>query len=178
MIAGAHAVIWVRQDAPGTDACRFADAEGGYLIDGSSTDATGHFLPYRIRARGDGTTRRARIGATSRIFLRRAPDDTWMLNGAPAPAVTGAKDIDFGFTPATFTLPIRRLKLGVGDEAEIMVARLDLEKQRLTPLHLVFRRTANTEYECLNGETGKTSHLSVDAQGIVQTHTGHWIAQT
>ena len=101
MIAGAHAVLWVRQDGPGNDACRFAEADGGYLIDGSSTDADWNILRYRIRARGDGTTRRARIGTKSRIFAQRAPDDTWMLNGTPAPEVTGAKDIDFSFTPAT-----------------------------------------------------------------------------
>lgn len=178
MIAGAHAVLWVRQDRPGNDACRFADAEGGYLIDGSSSDADWNILRYRIRARGDGTTRRVRIGANSRIFVRRAPDDTWMVNGTPVPAVTGAKDIDFSFTPATLTLPIRRLKLGVGDEAEILVARLDMENVWLTPLRLVFRRTANDKYQCLNTETGATSHLSVDTQGIVRTHTGHWIAQT
>lgn len=178
MIAGAHSVIWVRQDEPGNDACRFADAEEGYLIDGSSTDAKGNTLPYRIRARGDGTTRRARIGAKSRIFVSRAPDNTWLLNGRPAPAVAGAEDIDLGFTPATLTLPIRRLKLGIGDEAGIMVARLDLENDRLTPLHLVFRRIAGEQYDCLNAETGKTSHLSVDRQGIIQTDPGQWIAQT
>ncbi|MEI4234907.1 putative glycolipid-binding domain-containing protein [Roseovarius sp. D22-M7] len=178
MIAGAHAVVWVRQDEPGNDACRFADAEGGYLIDGSSTDAKGNILPYRIRARGDGTTRRARIRAKSRIFVRRAPDNTWRLNGTPAPAVSGAEDIDLGFTPATLTLPIRRLKLGIGDEAEIMVARLDLENDRLTPLPLVFRRIAEEEYDCLNADTGRTSHLVVDGHGIIQRHTGQWIAQT
>ena len=115
MIAGAHAVLWVRQDGPGNDACRFADAEGGYLIDGSSTDADWNILRYRIRARGDGTTRRVRIGTKSRIFASRAPDDTWKLNGTPVPAVTGASDIYFDFTPASLTLPIRRLKLGLGD---------------------------------------------------------------
>ncbi|MBJ3764528.1 putative glycolipid-binding domain-containing protein [Maribius pontilimi] len=177
MIAGAHAVLWVRQEGPGNDACRFADAEGGYLIDGSSTDADLNVLRYRIRARDDGTTRRVRIGAKSRIFVRRAPDDTWMLNGKPVPAVTGAKDVHFGFSPATFTLPIRRLKLGVGDEVELLVASLDLENERLDPLHVVIRRTAHDAYEWLETETGATSYLSVDAHGIVRTHKGHWSAQ-
>jgi hypothetical protein len=177
MIAGAHAVLWMKQDGPGNDACRFADADGGYLIDGSSTDADWNILRYRIRARGDGTTRRVRIGSRSRIFVQRAPDDTWTLNGAAAPEVTGAKDINFGFTPATLTLPIRRLKLGVGDEAETPVARLDIESERLTLLHFVFRRTSKNQYECVMTETGVTSHLLVDAHGIIRTHKGHWIAQ-
>jgi len=177
MIAGAHAVLWVRQDGPGNDACRFADAEGGYLIDGSSTDADWNILRYRIRARGDGTTRRVRIGAKSRIFASRAADDTWVLNGTAVPAVAGARDIYFGFTPACLTLPIRRLKLDVGGEAEILVASLDLESQQLVPLHLVLRRTAKDKYECLNAKAGTTSQLSVDAHCIVRTDAGHWIAQ-
>ena len=100
-----------------------------------------------------------------------------MLNGTSAPAVTGAKDIDFGFSPATFTLPIRRLKLAVGDKAEVLVARLHLENKLLKPLQLIIRRTAKNEYEWLETETGTTSHLLVDAQGIVQVHKGHWISQ-
>jgi hypothetical protein len=177
MIAGAHAVLWTRQDRPGNDACRFAAAEGGFLIDGSSTDAEGNVLRYRIRARDDGTTRRVRIGARSRIFIRRAADDTWMLNGNPVPDVTGAKDIYLGFTPASLTLPIRRLQLGVGDEKEILVANLDLDTETLTPLHLVFRRTATDRYECIESGSGVTSQLSVDANDIVQSQNGHWIAQ-
>jgi hypothetical protein len=177
MIAGAHAVLWLKKDGPGNDACRFAEAEGGYLIDGSSTDANWNILRYRIRARVDGTTRRVRIGEKSRIFVRRAPDDTWTLNGTSVPEVTGAKDIDLSFTPATHTLPIRRLKLGVGDEAEIKVARLDLGNECLMPQQLVFRRISQNAYECLTTETGTTAHLTVDAQGIVRIHKGHWIAQ-
>ena len=178
MIAGAHAVLWVRQDRPGNDACRFADAEGGFLIDGSSTDAEWNALRYRIRVWDDGTTRRVRIGTSSRIFLRRAPDDTWDLNGNPIHEVTGAKDIHLGFTPATLTLPIRRLKLQVGEEQETLAASLDLAVVSLRPLQFVLRRTASDKYECIGVEDGVTSQLTVDAQGIVRSHAGHWIAQT
>ena len=178
MIAGAHVVFWVRQDRPGNDACRFANAEGGYLIDGSSTDPNWTVLRYRIRAREDGTTRRVRIGRQSRIFVRRAPDDTWMLNGKAFPEVTGAKDIDLVFTPATLTLPIRRLKLGVGEEAEVPVALLDIETERLLPKTRVLRRVSETAYECVTTDTGETARLTVDAQGIVRTDEGRWVAQT
>ncbi len=177
MIAGAYAVLWVRQDGPGNDACRFAEAEGGYLIDGSSTDAEWNVLRYRVRAHSDGTTRRVRIGARSRIFIQRRQDDNWLLNGAPVPEVAGARDIHLGFTPATLSLPIRRFKLDVGGEAEVHVASLELEQERLTPRHLVFRRTATDTYECRQTETGTTSHLTVDAQGIVRAVTGQWRAQ-
>ena len=177
MIAGAFAVLWIRQDGPGNDACRFAEAEGGFLIDGSSTDADWTTLRYRIRARGDGTTRRVRIGARSRIFVQRNAEDDWQLNGTPAPEVAGAKDIHLGFTPAALTLPIRRLALGIGEEATVDLANLDLEQARLTPLRLVLRRTAKDRYETVAPESGATSALTVDAQGIVRSVEGRWIAQ-
>jgi hypothetical protein len=177
MIAGAFAVLWIRQDGPGNDACRFAEAEGGFLIDGSSTDADWTTLRYRIRARGDGTTRRVRIGARSRIFVQRNAEGDWQLNGTPAPEVAGAKDIHLGFTPAALTLPIRRLALGIGEEATVDLANLDLEQARLTPLRLVLRRTAKDRYETVAPESGTTSALTVDAQGIVRSVEGRWIAQ-
>lgn len=177
MIAGANAVIWVKQDGRGNDACRFAQAEGGYLVEGSSTDAEWNTLRYRMRARADGTTRRVRIGAKSRILVRRAKDDTWTLNGTPVPAVSGAKDIYLSFTPAALTLPIRRLRLNVGDEAEVLVAKLDVETEQLVPLKLVFRRISNKKYEILNVEDGTTAQIKVDAQGIIREYAGHWSAQ-
>jgi hypothetical protein len=61
MIAGTHAVLWVRQDRPGNDACRFAEAEGGFLIDGSATDEGWKVTRYRVRAREDGTRQPADV---------------------------------------------------------------------------------------------------------------------
>jgi len=177
MIAGAHAVLWLREDGTGNDACRFAQAEGGYLVDGSSTGPDGEVLRYRIRARDDGTRRRVRIGKKSRLVARRAKDDTWTLNRVPVPDVTGAKDIDLAFTPATLTLPIRRLNLGVGDTTAVRVARLDVETQTLIPLELLLRRVSDNTYEAKTLATGATSRFSVDDQGIVQSQPGQWIAQ-
>lgn len=177
MIAGANAVLWVRQDGQGNDACRFAEAEGGYLIDGSSTDADWNIMRYRIRAREDGTTRRVRLGSNSRIFIRRLPDDTWLLNDTPVPEVSGAKDIYLDFTPATLTLPIRRLGLEVGGEAEVLVAHLQPGGTRMAPLHLVFRRVGQDVYDCTEAETGSLSRLKVDAQGIIRAVDGRWVAQ-
>ncbi|QFT92253.1 hypothetical protein FIU86_05330 [Roseovarius sp. THAF9] len=177
MIAGAHAILWLSEDGKGNDACRFADADGGYLIDGSSTDADGTVLRYRIRARADGTTRRVRIGKKSRLKLRHKKDGTWTQNDTPAPEVQGATDIFLDFTPASFTLPIRRLALDIGAQSKIIAARLDMATEQLTPRHLVFRRISDDNYEVETGETGTTTRISVDDQGIVQSQPGHWIAQ-
>lgn len=177
MIAGAFAVLWVRQDGPGNDACRFADADGGFLIDGSSTDADWNVLRYRVRARADGTTRRARVGRNYRSFIRRAPDDSWTLNDTPVPEVAGARDVDLGFTPATLTLPVRRLRLAPGEEADLLVAHFDFDDKRLFPLHRTYRHLGEGRYECDTAETGETIRFRVDRDGIVRELDGRWKAQ-
>jgi len=176
MIAGSHAVLWLRLDRPGNDACRFAEAEGGFLIDGSATDAAWNVTRYRVRARDDGSTRRARIGANSRIFIARAPDGSWTLNGTAVPAVAGALDIDLGFTPATNTLALRRLRLAVGDEARLLAAWFDPEDARLKPLRQSYRRSGTDSYSYAS-ETGFSARLKVDAQHIVREYEGLWRAQ-
>jgi hypothetical protein len=48
----------------------------------------------------------------------------WWLNGTECPVVAGGIDLDLGFSPATNVLPIRRLDLAVGQEAEVRSAWL------------------------------------------------------
>lgn len=175
MIAGTHAVIWLRQDRPGNDACRFANAEGGFLIDGSATDENWNVIRYRVRAREDGTTRRARIGADSRIFIRRDPQGVWTQNGAPVAGLDDALDIDLGFTPATNTLALRRLKLAVGDAAEITAAWFDPVDETLKPMPQSYRRTGEDSYAYASPRF--QARLRVDAQLIVRDYEGLWKAQ-
>jgi hypothetical protein len=48
----------------------------------------------------------------------------WRADGDPIAALDGCHDVDLGWTPATNTLPIRRLDLAVGDAVTIPVAFL------------------------------------------------------
>lgn len=177
MIAGAHAVLWLRLDRPGNDACRFAAAEGGFLIDGSATDEGWNSLRYRVRAAADGTTRRARIGEGSRIFIARAADGGWTMNGRPVPEVAGAEDIDLGFTPATNTLPIRRLGLAVGAEVELLAAWFDPADGRLKPMRQTYRRTGPTSWLYRSPDSGFSARIEADRHGIVRHYEGLWRAQ-
>ena len=57
-----------------------------------------------------------------KIELRRADLGRWEYNGTAAAHLMGCSDIDLGWTPATNTIPIRRLDLEVGDTASILAA--------------------------------------------------------
>jgi hypothetical protein len=56
------------------------------------------------------------------IELRSDHVGRWELNGKVVPHLDGCEDIDLGWTPATNTVPIRRLDLEVGDTADINAA--------------------------------------------------------
>jgi hypothetical protein len=51
--------------------------------------------------------------------LERDANGRWRLDGQPAAHLDGCTDIDLGWTPATNTVPIRRLDLPVGDTETI-----------------------------------------------------------
>jgi uncharacterized protein len=57
-----------------------------------------------------------------KISLQSDHVGRWELNGEVAPHLDGCEDLDLGWTPATNTIPIRRLDLEVGGTAEINAA--------------------------------------------------------
>ena len=78
-------------------------------------------LPYRIRSSCDGdwmpqscTVNVALPREVRTIELRSDHVGGWEVNGNPAPHLTSCSDIDLGGTPATNTVPIRRLDLEIG----------------------------------------------------------------
>ena len=56
------------------------------------------------------------------VELRSDHVGRWEVNGEPAPHLDGCADIDLGWTPATNTVPIRRLDMEVGETASVSAA--------------------------------------------------------
>lgn len=178
MIAGAVSVFWIRLDRPGNDACRFAETGEALLVEGSATDAEGHAVHYRCRARlSDGVSIRARVGETPMMTFERDDDGAWAMNGTEVPAVHDCADIDLGITPATNTFAIRRLKLAVGARGESRCAWLDPVDWVLKPLDQVYERVSETEYD-FSTSTGFATRLVTDDHGIVRTYPGLWQARS
>jgi uncharacterized protein len=73
----------------------------------------------------------------------------WTFNGEPVATLNGCRDLDLGWTPATNTIPIRRLDLQVGEQAtiaagwirfpELDVVRSDQQYERLAADHWRYR---------------------------------------
>jgi hypothetical protein len=91
----------------------------------------------------------------------------WRLNGIECPAVAGCIDLDLNFSPSTNLLPIRRLNLGVAQEAEVEAAWLRFPSFTLEPLPQLYRRLDATTY-CYESAGGTfVTELQVNEAGLV-----------
>lgn len=90
------------------------------------------------------------------------------------PELRDCVDVDLSFTPATNSLPIRRLRLDVGESAEIAVAWLTWPELRVERARQTYARLAEDRYRYTQGEF--EAELTVDEQGLVIDYEGLWRA--
>jgi hypothetical protein len=90
------------------------------------------------------------------------------------PRIDGCLDIDLAFSPATNTLPIRRLNLAIDESKEITAAWLQFPSLRLEPLHQCYTRTGESTYRYESLESGFAATLEVDELGLVRNYEGLW----
>jgi hypothetical protein len=170
-------ILWRRLDAPGHEASRLAARDGGWELAGCavfSHEARPCRLDYRIACDAAWRTRTARVtgwvGSTEiRVEIEADEHGRWTLNGAPVPAVQGCTDVDLNFSPSTNLLPIRRLALAVGREAEVNAAWLRFPSFALERLPQRYRRNAARTYRYESGGGAFATELDVDDAGLV-TH--------
>jgi uncharacterized protein len=84
-------------------------------------------IDYELTIDRDWMPRSSRVTVTlptqvRRIELRSDRIGHWEVNGSAAPHLDGCGDVDLGWTPATNTVPIRRLDLEIGDTATIVAS--------------------------------------------------------
>jgi uncharacterized protein len=101
----------------------------------------------------------------------------WRLNGVEVPAVEGCLDIDLSFSPSTNLLPIRRLRLNVGDEVAATAAWLRFPDFRLEPLTQSYRRISGAGYRYESGGGEFVAQLSVNEVGFVTSYPNLWVVE-
>jgi uncharacterized protein len=89
------------------------------------------------------------------------------VNGAHRPDLTGCTDILLAITPFTNTVPIRRLKLDVGEHGDIDAAVVDADTLGVVPVRHRFERLGATRFERTNADTGERIEFDVDRYGLV-----------
>jgi uncharacterized protein len=177
-------VRWRRVDLPGHESARLERTEAGWELMGRAAfihEGCDCRLDYRITCDESWRTRGARV--TGRVGFMPVDigvevdaADQWRLNGEACPQVDGCVDLDLNFSPSTNLLPIRRLRLEVGEQAEVRAAWLRFPGFTLEPLAQSYRRTAmhGWRYESAGGAFVRD--LLVNDDGFVLSYPGVWEA--
>ena len=106
------------------------------------------------------------------LWLGVNPAGQWgEVNGGHRPELDGCIDVDLGCTPFTNSLPIRRLLLDVGQTAELLVARVEVETLAVTPERQRYTRLADRRYAYAD-QSGFEAELDVDEHGLVLDYPG------
>lgn len=80
------------------------------------------------------------------IELRSDVVGCWELNGAAQPHLQDCVDIDLGWTPATNTIPIRRLNPAAGDTASVTAAWIRFPELDVVANHQHYTRLASDRW--------------------------------
>jgi hypothetical protein len=124
-------------------------------------------------------TRRANIYLRDSSSERSLKIDTqnghWFENGRENQTVKGAIDIDLGWSPSTNALPIRRLKLKVGETSgEFGAAWVRFPELKLQPLPQEYTRLADRQYRYSSRGGAFVAKLLVDDNDLVLDYEGFW----
>jgi len=136
-------------------------------------------LDYRIVCDSRWHTRRAAVGGwvgdrEIQIEVVVKSEQHWFLNEEESPAVAGCVDLDLNFSPSTNLLPIRRLELAVGQEAQVNAAWLRFPSFRLEPLLQVYRRVNATTYHYESNGGLFVTELKVNEVGFIASYPNFW----
>jgi hypothetical protein len=181
---------------PPSAAWRHRDARDGFEVMFARTDAGGHHLEGTTTATEDGAawavhyavvvdlawrTRSAVVhgwSAGGRRELRLESDGhgAWRVNGTPAPELAGCLDVDLESSVVTNTLPVHRLRLQPGAEADApaaFVRALHLRVERLEQRYVrVDDENGRAVYAYEAPRFDYAGRLAYDGSGLLLDYPG------
>ena len=109
-----------------------------------------------------------------RMALTGGGEGGWTVTDQPILELFGATDVDLAWTPATNTLPIRRLGLDVGETGSIVAVRVAFPEHEIERVTQHYERTGPDTYRYRSGDF--VGELVVDEHGLVVDYAGLWTA--
>ena len=178
----ARTVIWHRLDTPGHESARVFLTESRWTLTGTAVFVHARQpcrLNYLLKCDAEWQTLSAKIAGwvgdeVIGIDISVDSEHHWQLNKEQCTEVTGCVDLDLNFSPLTNTLPIRRLNLMVGQEANVRAAWLRFPSFKFEPLEQVYRRVKTSKYRYESAKGSFVADLEVDKAGLVTHYPNFW----
>jgi uncharacterized protein len=167
-----HHILWHCSLLSSSEHAVLAESQDGYRLRGIAVLPLGELpchIEYAVAVDRQWRPGQARAtittpSGTREIVLRSRHGAGWEVNGELMSHLDGCPDIDFGWTPATNTVPIRRLGLDTGGTASITAAWVRFPELDVVASEQQYRRLAIDRWQYTSGE--------YDYQLVVDPDTG------
>ncbi|MCI0394414.1 MAG: putative glycolipid-binding domain-containing protein [Chloroflexi bacterium] len=179
-------ILWRRLDRPGHESARLFFQESSWRLTGTAVfmhDQQPCRLDYLVVCDAEWQTVAGKVAGwvgreTVEIEIAVDAARRWWLNGMERPEVAGCTDLDLNFSPSTNLLPIRRLELAAGQQAEVQAAWLRFPSFTLEPLPQLYRRLDASTYRYESAGGRFVAELEVNETGFVTHYPKFWQVET
>lgn len=175
-------VAWKNVPIKGTEYCALWHGGSGWVLKGTVMgvleDGRPMIAEYEVQCDENWFTRRVQVERTigedtKTLTLGVADGGVWRRSWQEVVELHGCLDVDLSVTPATNTIPIRRLALPIGESAAVIAFWVKFPNLEMALLSQRYKRTAKSTYE-YQSETGFSTGIVVDDVGLVITYHGGW----
>lgn len=175
-------VVWRNLLLNGTDYCALRRIVEGWLLKGTVIGVLKDQRPmlahYEIYCDENWLTHRVQVERTigndvKSLTLTVESRGVWRSSGQELSEVRGCHDVDLALTPATNTLPIRRVNLQVGRTEPVIAAWVKFPDLTIQPLSQRYTRVARDKYR-YESNTSFSAEIVVDDLGLVTAYPGGW----
>jgi uncharacterized protein len=182
-------VVWKSLLIDGADYCSLWRTTEGWMLKGTvvgglkdknpkAKNEEPMLVQYEIHCDENWLTHRVEVqrsigSDTKSLSLSVESRGVWRSSNKELPAVQDCADVDLSITPATNTLPIRRLNLQVGTGESVISAWVKFPDLTVEPLSQRYTRINTNTYR-YQSNTGFSADLVVDDLGLVISYPGGW----
>lgn len=174
------AALWKSSTGTSLERAAWSPMDDGHRLAGTTlllVEGEAYELRWSVITGQDGMTRTVGVhvqgpDSDRRLALGSDGTGTWFAGDQPLLDLYGATDVDLSWTPATNSLPIRRLDLGVGDSAEVTTVLVDFPAHDIVRRTQHYTRTAEDTYRYRSGDVDVD--LIVGADGWVSAYPDGW----
>jgi hypothetical protein len=175
-------MMWRPVVGDGLERCQVASSPDGHRMSGTTLRAGDNGpveIRYSVNLSQDWTA--LTVGVHIRapdedrsVALVRREDGSWLVGDDTIDAFAGASDIDFAWTPATNTIPIRRLDLEPGQSATIQAVVIPFPGRDVERRTQTYERLAPRRWRYGSGDY--ETDLTTNEHGFVVAYPGQWMA--
>ncbi len=175
-------IMWRRIDGAGLERSEVVEAPDAIRMSGTTllaTDVGPVEIRYSIALTGQWVTETVGVHVRGpqderSVALRADGRGNWSVGDEVVEDLTGAVDVDFAWTPATNTIPIRRLGLETGDRADVQVIHVPYPDREVARRSQSYERLGPRRYRLTSGAF--ETDLTVDDDSLVVQYPGQWTA--